>query len=122
MAEAIPAMLFDEVKGSLTSPDGQTVFLHTDTVDGEDLLLGFPHERISAIIENLAMQLPHGRNAVGEKVMTAFTATGYEVGKGPKGEPVLSFLMGETGKMSFLLNQEMIASLVMHLSSVATKN
>ena len=42
--------------------------------------------------------------------------------KGPKGEPVLTLLMGENAKMSFVLNQEMIATLVMHLSSVATKN
>lgn len=122
MSEALPGMLFSDVTGSMSSPDGRKVFLRAETVDGDDLLLGFPHEQISTIIENLAVQIPNGRNAEGEKMMTAFWASGYEIGKGPKGEPVLTMLMGENAKISFVLNQEMIATLVMHLSSVATKN
>lgn len=122
MTEAIPAMLFDDVKGSMTSPDGQKVFLRAETVDGDDFLLGFPHEQISTIIENLAVQLPNGRNEAGEKMTTAFWATGYDIGKGPNGEPVLILHMGEHAMMNFVLNQEMVAPLVMHLSSVATKN
>lgn len=122
MSKAIPAMLFDEVKGSMTSDDGLTVFLNVDTVDGDDMMIGFPHESIGSIIENLAVQLPNGRNSAGEKMMTAFWANGYELGKGPNGEPVLVLMLGENAKMNFVLNQKMVASLVMHLSSVATKN
>lgn len=40
MTEAIAAMLFEGVKGSMTSPDGQQVYLNVETVEGEDLLLG----------------------------------------------------------------------------------
>lgn len=122
MSEALPGMIFSEVKGSMTSPDGQTVFLNAETIDGDDLLLGFPHEQVSTIIENLAVQLPNGRNAEGEKMMTAFWASGYDIGKGPNGEPVLVLHMGENAKMSFVLNQEMLGPLVMHLSSLVTKN
>ena len=122
MSEALPGMLFSEVTGSMTSPDGQRVFIRAETVDGDDLLLGFPHEQISTIIENLAMQLPHGRSAAGEPLMTAFWATGYDIGKGPHGEPVLVLRMGENAKMNFVLSQEMIASLVGHLASLGTKN
>jgi hypothetical protein len=106
----------------MTSPDGQQVFLKAETIDGDDLLLGFPHEAISTIIENLAVQLPNGRDTQGEKVMTAFWASGYDIGKGPNGEPVLVLHMGENAKMNFVLNQEIIGSLVGHLASLATKN
>jgi len=122
MSEALPGMLFEEVKGSMTSPDGQTVFLKAETVDGDDLFLGFPHESIGTIIENLAVQMPNGRDRNGEKVMTAFFATGYEIGKGPHGEPVLVMLMGDSAKMNFVLTQEMVASLVGHLAEIGTKN
>lgn len=122
MSEALPGMLFTEVKGSMSSPDGQTVFLRAETVDGDDLMLGFPHEAIGTIIENLAVQAPNGRNAEGEKMMSAFFATGYDIGKGPQGQPVLILHMGENAKMNFVLTQEMIGSLVGHLVSLATKN
>lgn len=122
MSEALPGMIFTEVKGSMTSPDGQQVFLKAETVDGDDLLLGFPHEQISTIIENLAVQLPNGRNAQGERMMTAFWATGFDIGKGPKGEPVLVLHLGAHANMSFVLSQEMVGALVMHLSSLVTKN
>jgi hypothetical protein len=122
MSEALPGMIFSEVKGSMTSPDGQTVFLKAETIDGDDLLLGFPQEAIGTIIENLAVQLPNGRDVRGEKVMTAFFATGYEMGKGPNGEPVLVQMMGENAKLNFVLSQEMVGSLVGHLAEVAMKN
>lgn len=121
MSEAYPAMLFEEVKGSMTSPDGQTVFLKAETREGDDLMLGFPHESIGTIIENLAVQLPKGRSAEGKKMMTAFLTNGYEIGKSPKGDPVLMLMIGQDAKMNFLLNQEMIASLVGHLADVMPK-
>jgi hypothetical protein len=122
MTEAIQAMLFDDVKGSMTSPDGQTVYLRAETIEGADLLLGFPHEKIGTMIEILAVQLPNGRTEEGEKVMTAFFATGYEVGKGPQGQPVLILRMGDNATMNFVLTQEMVASLVGHLAEIGTKN
>lgn len=122
MSEALPGMLFSEVTGSMTSPDGQRVFLRAETVEGDDLLLGFPHEAISTIIENLAVQLPHGRNAQGEPMMTAFWATGYEFGKGPNGEPVLNMLVGENARLNFVLTTEIVASLVGHLARFLPKN
>lgn len=122
MSEAFPAMIFDEVKGSMTSPDGLTVFLKAETREGDDMMLGFPHESIGTIIENLAVQLPNGRNAEGEKMMMAFMANGYEIGKNPNGDPVLSLMIGHDATMNFVLNQEMIASLVGHLADLATKN
>lgn len=122
MSKAIPAMLFEDVTGSMTSEDGRTVYLNADTIDGEDLLLGFPHEQIATIIENLAVQLPNGRNEEGEKVRTAFFAGGYEIGKGPNGEPVLTLFIGENAKMNFVLNQEMVASMIGHLADVVMKN
>ncbi len=122
MSEALPGMIFSEVKGSMTSPDGQTVFLKAETVDGDDLLLGFPHQAIGTIIENLAVQLPNGRDTSGEKVMTAFFVNGYDIGRGPKGEPVLVMLLGDNAKMNFVLTQEMVGSLVGHLASLVTKN
>jgi hypothetical protein len=63
MSEALPGMIFNEVKGSMTSEDGQT----------------------------------------------AFFTTGFEIGKGPKGEPVLIMMMGDNAKMNFVLSQEMLA-------------
>jgi hypothetical protein len=122
MSEAIPAMLFDEVKGSMTSPDGQTVFLRADIIDGDDLLLGFPHKSIGTMIENLAAQLPYGQSDEGDKIVTAFFVSGYEIGTGPNGEPVLVLPIGEIAKINFVMTQEMVASLSMELSRVATKN
>jgi len=122
MSEALPGMLFSDVKGSMTSPDGQQVFLKAETIDGDDLLLGFPHEQIGTMIENLAAQIPNGRNHEGDKVTTGFFVSGYEIGKGPKGEPVLVLPIGENAKINFVMTQEMVASLSMELSRVATKN
>lgn len=122
MTKAVPAILFDEVKGSVTSDGGPTVFLNAESADGDDMLLGFSHEAIGTIIENLAVQMPNGRNSDGEKVMTAFFATGYEIGKGSHGEPVLVMHMGDSAKMNLVLTQEMVASLVGHLAEIGTKN
>ena len=53
------------------------------------------------------MQLAHGRDEAGKSLQTAFRTSSFQFGLGPKGEPVLSLTVGETGKINFLLPIDM---------------
>lgn len=55
-------------------------------------------------------------------MMTAFFANGYEVGKSPKGDPVLMPMIGEDAKTSFVLPAEVITSLLGHLADPIQKH
>ena len=68
------------------------------------------------------MQINKGRDWDGDKVATAFITGGFQVGHGPKGETVLSMTVGETGKISFLLEQEMVTELAAVLMRAGTKH
>lgn len=122
MGDAVPVMTFRSVEGSMTSKDGQTVFLRVGDYDGQDLMLGFPHGEILNMVECLAMQADNGKDKRGRKITTAFKATSFEVGRGPQGEPVLSLVMGQTGKISYLLTAQMVAQLMESLAAFSLKH
>lgn len=110
---------FPTVEGSMTSPDGHTFMLHVKRPTGGDLMLGFPHSQISNIVENAAMQAAHGKDAEGRALATAFKTASFQVGRGPNGEPVLSMIVGTTGKISFLLPEDMPGQLTHALLKLA---
>ncbi len=66
-------------------------------------MLGFPHKEIPNIIELAAMQLSHGRDEGGHKVVSAFKTSSFSLGKGDENETVLTLTVGETGNVSFIL-------------------
>jgi hypothetical protein len=110
---------FPSVEGSMTSEDGQTFMLHVKRPTGSDLLLGFPHSEISNIIENAAIQSAHGKDAVGRASVTAFKTASFQVGREPNGEPILSMIVGASGKISFLLPEDMPGQLISALLKLA---
>jgi hypothetical protein len=104
-------MIFPAVAGSMTSSDGQVFMLRARCEDGTELMLGFPHREIANIVENAAMQLAHGRDDDGQALRTAFNTTGFQLGRGPKGETVLTLTVGEAGNISFILPTDMAKQL-----------
>lgn len=106
----------------MTSSDGQMFFLKVMAADGTEKLIGFPHNQLSAIVENAAMQMAHGRDKDGIKLATAFKTSSFEVGRGPLGELVLSLIVGELGKINFLLPSDMPDQLVTSLGVLTRKN
>ena len=119
---SIPVEFFPEVDGSMTSEDGQTFYLRVRREDGADLMLGFPHEQISNIVECAAMQLDRGRDPDGKIVASAFNTTGFALGRGPEGETVLSLQVGETGQISFVLPADVRGQLNEGLTRFETKH
>ena len=109
----IDMAFFASVEGSMTSRDGTTFMLHVKRESGSDLLLGFPHSEISNIIENAAMQSANGKDK------TAFTTSSFQLGPGEHGEPVLTMIVGKTGKISFALPADMPAQLTLALLKLA---
>jgi hypothetical protein len=79
----------------------------------------FPHDQLSAIVENAAMQLAHGKDQSGNHVMSDFKATSFELGRGPAGEAVLSLIVGQRGKISFLMPGGMPGQLSESLQKLA---
>ncbi len=122
MVEAVPVLQFRSAVGSMTSNDGKKVYLRVVEQDGQDLMLGFPHGEILNMVECLAMQADKGKDDQGRKITAAFKATSFEVGRGPLGEPVLSLVIGETGKISYLLSVPMVAHLMESLAKFALKH
>lgn len=53
------------------------------------------------------MQLAHGRDQDGAKMVTAFDTSSFQLGKGPEGKTVLTLTVGKTGNISFLLPSEL---------------
>lgn len=111
MGDAIDVHVFQAVEGSQTSSDGKGFALHVRRRDGSHAMLAFPHSEISNIVENAAMQLPHGRDKDGN-VVTAFKTTGFQLGRGANREAVLTMIVGQTGKISFLLPGDMPENLM----------
>jgi hypothetical protein len=74
-------------------------------------MLGFPYGEVLNMVEFLAMQADKGSDARGRKITAAFKATSFEVERGPLGEPVLSLVIDESGKISDLLPMPMVAQL-----------
>jgi len=91
----------------MTSEDGKVFILHVKQDSGEDLMLGFPHDEISNIVENAVMQAGRGKHASGRLMQAALNTTSFELGRGPDGEAVLSFKVGQNGEISFLLPADM---------------
>lgn len=108
---SIPVEFFPVVDGSMTSADGLTFHFHVRREDGSELMLGFPHAELPNLIECAAMQMDKGRDKDGDKVATAFITTGFQVGRGPEGETVLRMTVGGTGRISFLLPDDMVTEL-----------
>ena len=98
---------FPTVEDSMTSEDGQTFLLDVKRSTGHDLLLGFPQAQIPNIVENVAMQAAHGRNATGRRTESAFKTTSFQIGRGQNGEPDISMTVGAAGKISFSLPDDM---------------
>ena len=103
----------------MTSEDGHTFMLHVKRPTGSDLLLGFPHSEISNIVENAAIQAFHGKDDKGRKTASAFKTKSFEIGRGSDGEAVLTLLVGESGKISFLLPDDMAGQLSEMLQKLA---
>ena len=99
----IPVEYFPSLDGSMSSNDGQTIYLKAEREDGSAVMLGFPHVEIPNIIECAAMQLTKGRDEGGRKVVPAFKATSFALSRGDEGETVLTLTVGETGNISFVL-------------------
>ena|SRR5664279_680456 len=103
----IPVEFFPEVLGSMTSPDGKVFMLRVKREDGRDHMLGFEHREIPNIVECCAMQMDHGRDESGHKVVSAFNTSAFRLGKGEGGETVLTLTVGETGNVNFILPGEL---------------
>ena len=116
-----PVQAFASVEGSMSSDDGKRFHLHVKREDGSHITLTFPHREIPNIIECAAMQIANGMED-GKPVVTAFHTSGFQVGFGPKGETVLNMLVGETGKIGFLLSPEMKTEMVAMLGRTETKH
>jgi hypothetical protein len=119
---SVPVVYFPTIDGSMTSKGGLTFYLKVITEAGGEMMIGFPHAEILNIVEHAAMQASQGRDREGEKVVSAFVATSFQLGKGPKGEPVLSMMMGQGGKISFLLPGTMAAQLIETLAKAQTRH
>ena len=100
---AIPVEYFAVVDGSMTGEDGLTFLFHVRREDGSELMLGFPHSKLPSMVECAALQMDKGRDKDGDKVVTAFNSSGFQVGRGSDGEIVLGMVVGETGHIKFLL-------------------
>jgi hypothetical protein len=98
---------FPSLEGSMTSLDGQVFMLKVRRKDGTELFLGFPHEEIPNIVECAAMQMDHGRNQVGEKVVSAFDTSSFALAIGSEGQTVLSLTVSEKGHINFILPSDM---------------
>ena len=121
-SNAIDVEVFAAIEGSQTSADGQGFALHARRRDGRGVMLVFPHSEISNIVENAAMQLAHGRNEIGAKVYSAFNTTAFKLGKGQTGETVLSFTVGKSGQISFVLPGELEAALFDALGQLSVRH
>src|SRR5690349_18246320 len=109
----IPVENFTRCDGSMTSEDGKTFYFHVKREDdGTHMMLGFPHEELPTLVEAAAMQMDKGRSLEGERIVAAFEASGFSVGRGPAGETVLGMEMAEGGRICFLLAPELIDQLV----------
>jgi hypothetical protein len=100
---SIPVQPFPVIEGSMTSDDGQTFYLKVQRDDGTDMMLAFPHESISQIVEHAAVQSTQGLSKEGRKMVSAFKTTSFEIGRGPAGEAILTLMVGQGGKVSFLM-------------------
>ena len=118
----IPVEVFLSAEGSMTSKDGQTFLIQVKCEDGSDLMLGFPHKEISNIIELAAMQLNHGRDEQGRTVVAAFETTSFGIGRGPKGETVLTLDVGQSGNFRFILPDGMTEQMITTLAKSATRH
>ena len=119
---SIPVESFAAVDGSMSSEDGQTFYYHARRDDGSGVMLGFPHAEIPNLIECAAIQTSKARDKDGDEVATAFITGGFQVGRGPEGETVLSMTVGGTGKISFLLPEDMRKQLVTMLVRSGTRH
>ncbi|MES2291787.1 MAG: hypothetical protein V4527_00630 [Pseudomonadota bacterium] len=106
---------FLSLDGSMTSQDGQLLYLQARRPDGEEAWLSFPHSQVTNICQTVAMQMGRGRDPDGNAVKDAFIASGFKLGRGPAGELVLTMRVGETGELSFLLTAEFAEQLAKSL-------
>lgn len=106
----VPVVRFEAVVGSTTSKDGKTFFYRVRHENGTEAMLGFPHREISKLVETAAMQMENGKED-GRNSISAFKTGSFVVGRGPKGGMVLSMVVGEVGKINFLVTHEMAGQL-----------
>ena len=121
-SNAVEVEVFTGVEGSQTSADGLGFALHARREDGRGVMLVFPHSEISNIVENAAMQLGRGRDEAGEKLYSAFNTTAFKLSKGQTGETVLSFTVGKSGQISFVLPQELEVALFDALGQMSVRH
>jgi hypothetical protein len=88
--------------------------------DGEEVMLGFPYSELARLFEYAAMQIDRDALDGGERLVTAFHATGFEVGHGPDHETILIMAIGETGKVSFSLSPGLVIQLEAALARATT--
>jgi hypothetical protein len=67
------------------------------------------------------MQMDHGRDEVWGKVVTAFNTSSFRLGKGERGETILTLVVGETGNISFILPPGMPGQLAAGLGRTETR-
>jgi hypothetical protein len=103
----IQVEFFPALEGSMTSPDGQIFMFKVKREDGTELFLGFPHEEIPNIMECAAMQIDHGRDSKGEKIVSAFDTSSFALAVGREGQTVLSLTVSEKGHINFILPLDM---------------
>ena len=118
----IPVENFTTCDGSMTSEDGMIFYFHVRRDDGSALMLGFPHRDLPNIVECAAMQMDKGKNSDGGKMVSAFFASGFGLGRGQKGETVLSLSIKKGGKISFLLDGDLVAELWRSLGKAMLRN
>ena len=118
----IPVEFFPIVLGSMTSPDGQVFMLRVQREDGSGLMLGFPHAEIMNIVECSAMQMGYGRDEDGDKVVSAFNTSKFQIAKSAHGDTVLTLTVGETGNISFLLSAGMEGQIIEALGRAHRKH
>lgn len=115
----IDMAFFPSVQGSMISQDGKMFLLHVKRESGSDLMLGFPHGEISDIVESVAKQAGNGKDAKRRPEVSAFKTTSFEIGCGPDGEAVLTLMVGQSGRISFLMTADMPGQLSQALQGLA---
>ena len=85
-------------------------------------MLGFPHEELPSVIECAAMQMEKGKSLEGGRMIAAFEASGFSIGRGPEGQTVLGLGMKEGGAINYVLESEMIDELIAALGRMRVKH
>ena len=107
MEVELPMEFFPEIKGSLTSKDGRAIFFKVERGDGSEIMIGFPHSEMPAMLDHIAVQAAHAKNEDSKPARSAFRTKSFALGTTPDGLAFLMLQFGEVGAINFMLPGDM---------------